>query len=317
MCYCCVVAQAFGFPFIEPILLQDVPGFPINFTHGVNFAYAGATAEPNTIFTPFYLELELEQFFTYKAALSNSPQSPTPLSFVSNAAYLILEIGGDDFFYEYLKGVTPQTVIQNNVPNAVAALVSTVKKLIQSGAKTIIVGNQPPQGCNPAILTAFSGIPGITKDSNGCLIEYSQVDREFNSQLQLQLTILQVEEPGITIIQFDFYSAIVELITNPATYGFNSSTPLKVCCGFGGEYNYNPYVTCGNSGIVPLPSGGSQFVNINTAPNPQEYIQWDGVHFTQAAYKTIATFLLEGRFVTPAAPIFSLAQACNLNFSQF
>jgi hypothetical protein len=99
--------------------------------------------------------------------------------------------------------------------------------------------------------------------------------------------------------------------------GFNSSTPLKVCCGFGGEYNYNPYVTCGNSGIVPLPSGGSQFVNINTAPNPQEYIQWDGVHFTQAAYKTIATFLLEGRFVTPAAPIFSLAQACNLNFSQF
>jgi len=54
-------------------------------------------------------------------------ESPTPLSFVSNAAYLILEIGGDDFFYEYLKGVTPQTVIQNNVPNAVAALVSTVK----------------------------------------------------------------------------------------------------------------------------------------------------------------------------------------------
>jgi phospholipase/lecithinase/hemolysin len=94
-----------------------------------------------------------------------------------------------------------------------------LQKLIQSGAKTIIVGNQPPQGCNPAILTAFSGIPGITKDSNGCLIEYSQVDREFNSQLQLQLTILQVEEPGITIIQFDFYSAIVELITNPATYG--------------------------------------------------------------------------------------------------
>ncbi len=70
----CVVAQAFGFPFIEPILLQNVPAFPINFAHGVNFAYAGATAEPNTTFTPAYLELELEQFFTYKAALSNSPR---------------------------------------------------------------------------------------------------------------------------------------------------------------------------------------------------------------------------------------------------
>jgi len=311
------IAQAFGFPFIEPILLENVAGFPINFTHGVNFAYAGATAESNTTFTPAYLQLELEQFLTYKAALSNSPQPPTPLSFVSNAAYLILEIGGDDFFYEYQKGVTPQTVIQNNVSNAVAALVSTVEKLIQSGAKTIIVGNQPPQGCNPAILTASSGIPGLTKDRNGCLIEYNQVDIVFNSQLQSQLTILQelLQPLGITIIQFDFYSAIVELITNPATYGFNSSTPLKVCCGFGGEYNYNPYVNCGNSGYVP--PGGSQFVNINTAPNPQEYIQWDGVHFTQAAYKTIATFLLEGRFVTSAIPGFNLAQACNLNFSQF
>jgi hypothetical protein len=100
--------------------------------------------------------------------------------------------------------------------------------------------------------------------------------------------------------------------------GFNPSTPLQVCCGFGGEYNYNPFVTCGNSGNVSLPSGGSQFVNINTAPNPQEYIQWDGVHFTQAAYKAIATFLLEGRFVIPAIiPGFNLAQACNLNFSQF
>jgi phospholipase/lecithinase/hemolysin len=314
------IAQAFGFPFIEPILLQNVPAFPINFAHGVNFAYAGATAEPNTTFTPAYLELELEQFFTYKAALSNSPQSPTPLSFVSNAAYLILEIGGDDFFYEYLKGVTPQSVIQNNVSNAVAALVSTVQKLIQSGAKTIIVGNQPPQGCNPAILTAFSGIPGLAKDSHGCLIEYNQVDIEFNSKLQFQLTVLQgLNLFGITIIQFDFYSAILELITNPAKYGFNPSTPLKVCCGFGGEYNYNPYVNCGNSGLVPLPSGGSQFVNINTAPNPQEYIQWDGVHFTQAAYKTIATFLLEGRFVTSPSLGFNhnLAQACNLNFSQF
>jgi phospholipase/lecithinase/hemolysin len=94
-----------------------------------------------------------------------------------------------------------------------------LQKLIQSGAKTIIVGNQPPQGCNPAILTTTSGIPGLTKDSNGCLIEYNQVDIEFNSQLQFQLTILQALHLGITIIQFDFYSAIYELITNPAEYG--------------------------------------------------------------------------------------------------
>jgi hypothetical protein len=97
--------------------------------------------------------------------------------------------------------------------------------------------------------------------------------------------------------------------------GFNPSTILEVCCGFGGAYNYNLNVTCGDSGNVSLSTGGTQFVNINTAPNPKEHIQWDGVHFTQAAYKVIASFFLSGQFfISPLG--FNLKHLCNLDFSQ-
>jgi len=98
--------------------------------------------------------------------------------------------------------------------------------------------------------------------------------------------------------------------------GFNPNNRFEVCCGFGGAYNYNVNVTCGDSGNVSLSTGGTQFVNISTAPNPKEHIEWDGIHFTQAAYKVIASFFLSGQFfISPIG--FNFKHLCNLDFSQF
>jgi hypothetical protein len=69
-----VAAQAFGFPFFEPILLESDKGFQTDYTHGVNFAYSGATILPDTAINPIYLQLELDQFFLYKKALLSSPR---------------------------------------------------------------------------------------------------------------------------------------------------------------------------------------------------------------------------------------------------
>jgi len=68
------IAQAFGFPFFEPILLELDKGFQTDYTHGVNFAYSGATVIPNNTKNPIYLQLELDQFFDYKKALLSSPR---------------------------------------------------------------------------------------------------------------------------------------------------------------------------------------------------------------------------------------------------
>jgi phospholipase/lecithinase/hemolysin len=94
-----------------------------------------------------------------------------------------------------------------------------VQQLHASGARTIIVGNQSPQGCSGSILTPFLGTGPY--DTIGCLDEYNKVNRVFNKKLKQALTDLQesYKTDGTLIIQFDFYSALIELFTNPAQYG--------------------------------------------------------------------------------------------------
>jgi len=51
----------------------------------------------------------------------------TPLSFLPVATYLILEIGGNGFFYAYSRCASPQIVIDEIVAESLNVLVSTVE----------------------------------------------------------------------------------------------------------------------------------------------------------------------------------------------
>ncbi|KAM7481954.1 hypothetical protein LguiB_006537 [Lonicera macranthoides] len=53
----------------------------------------------------------------------------------------------------------------------------------------------------------------------------------------------------------------------------------KCCCGTGGDYNFDFVKFCGRSG-VPV------------CEDPSQRLSWDGVHFTQAAYKVMASWLI-------------------------
>jgi hypothetical protein len=55
-------AQAFEFPFLSPYL-QSVGS---DFTRGVNFASSGATATNSSVASPFYFEVQTEQFRYFK-----------------------------------------------------------------------------------------------------------------------------------------------------------------------------------------------------------------------------------------------------------
>jgi hypothetical protein len=78
-------------------------------------------------------------------------------------------------------------------------------QLHASGVKTIIVGNQPPQGCSCVIPTTFSGSEG-PDDNSGCLDEYNKVNRVLNIGFQQALTNLQqsYKADGTLIIQLIF-----------------------------------------------------------------------------------------------------------------
>ena len=74
--------------------------------------------------------------------------------------------------------------------------------------------------------------------------------------------------------------------------GFDGSSTLVACCGAGGEYNYNPIAACG-------------FPGATACADPSRAVNWDGIHPTEAAYRSIAGTWLHGPFAEP--PIRSLA----------
>lgn len=87
--------------------------------------------------------------------------------------------------------------------------------------------------------------------------------------------------------------------------GFTNTN--QSCCGSGGPYNYNSAFTCGIAASSCCPG-------FTACATPASYVHWDGLHYTQAFYRQITKFFLEGRFVTPAL---NLKAQCFLNYNEF
>ena len=78
---------------------------------------------------------------------------------------------------------------------------------------------------------------------------------------------------------------MILLVWNTNFAGFTNGA-LKACCGGGGPYNFNLVAECG------LPSA-------TVCDQPDTYVSWDGIHFTEAAHKIISKNVYNGSYTTP------------------
>lgn len=79
---------------------------------------------------------------------------------------------------------------------------------------------------------------------------------------------------------------------------------IEACCGSGGPpYNFNVSLgECGNGAAT-------------VCSDPSKYVIWDGIHYTEALYKLVATTFLQSKFVDP--PGFNFSSLCTLDFKKF
>ncbi|CAM6101443.1 unnamed protein product [Calypogeia fissa] len=306
---------AFGYPLLSAYMETVAP----DFRRGVNFAVSGATALPEAPQVPFFLGLQVLQFMRFKRSTQVAEQAAgvpyqiktyLPDDSVFTDGLYILSFGRNDLTFAYtLQGIDPATATATLVPTIVLFIVDGIQTLYGDGARNFLVFNVPPQGCSPQYLTIFGSLNQADYDEYGCLIAYNQVIQVFNSQLKTAIDGLRSSLVGSTILYFDYYQANIAVMQDPKSYGFAADTMLEACCGVGGNYNYNPVVVCGTTG-----SFNNVTVSVGSCSNPNGYINWDGVHFTDAFNGVIAKLLLSGQFLDP--PI-NFQTSCNLDFSKF
>ncbi|XP_049407221.1 acetylajmalan esterase-like [Solanum stenotomum] len=271
------IARESGLPFLNPFKDRNA-----DFSHGVNFAVAGATAlsveslaEKNIAvsFTNSTLSVQLHWMSSHFKSIS-SPEEK-----LKKSLFLVGEIGGNDFNYGLSQGKSIKEA-RKMVPEVVQTIIHGVKRVIDFGATRIIIPGNFPIGCVTAMLTKFKTNKITAYDEYHCIKDLNSLARYFNHHLQQAIHEMKKKYPNIILIYGDYYNAYLWLLRNAVSLGFDKNSLQKACCGTSGKYNYNTSRTCGAPG-VPV------------CVDPSTHISWDGIHLTQEAYKWLARWLID------------------------
>nr|GLL45843.1 GDSL esterase/lipase At1g28580-like [Ipomoea trifida] len=296
------IARSLGLPFLRPYLSAENGEEESNFEEGVNFAVAGATALHISFFeergivndmTNTSLGTQLDWF---QKSFCNSIHSADCKEKLQSSLVMMGEIGGNDYNYAFFQGF-PREEISSFVPKVISTISSAITKLIEFGARSIVVPGNLPIGCIPVYLSYYMSSNQSDYDSStGCINWLNEFSMSHNDQLERELSRLRELHPNTTIIYADYYNAAMELYSSPTKYGFKNT--LSACCGAGGPYNYDADAECGLESRV--------------CDEPSSFVSWDGVHSTEAAYEVIAQGLLHGPYTSPR-----VNGLCNLEGSRF
>ncbi|KAK9705513.1 hypothetical protein RND81_07G062800 [Saponaria officinalis] len=257
-----------------------------NFTHGVNFAVAGATALNTFILEHKYnihaqtnlsLSVQLDWF---KSHLHSYYVDKSDVRVkLSEGLFFMGEIGGNDYNFAFFQGNSLSDVYRM-VPDVIQAIKSAVEEIIDLGATQIVVPGNFPIGCVPIYLSLFKTNDSNMYDELKCLKEYNKHAQFHNYQLQKTIVKLQKGHPNVSIVYMDYFGASIEIVQHANLFGFDENAIQVACCGAtDNEYKVQMGVYCGTKGAI-------------VCKNPQEHISWDGVHLTQHAYHVLAKQLM-------------------------
>ncbi|KAI5654084.1 hypothetical protein M9H77_31271 [Catharanthus roseus] len=299
------IAEHVGLPFLSAYL--DSIG--TSYRYGANFAASSSTItrQNESWFlngvSPFPLEIQVEHYTQFKertaylynqANVAQRSRLPRPKDF-SKALYTF-DIGQNDLADGYR--TLGEEELRASLPNIVNQFALQIQDLYKKGARVFWVHNTGPMGCMPvAVLTAENPEPGFF-DEIGCVKNQNEMAMEFNKLLKNAVIRLRSKLRKASLIYVDMYKAKYELISNAHREGFESS--FTVCCGIHDTRNS---VWCGKEANI---NGTKIFTG--SCGKPSSVISWDGVHYTDAANRWIATRIADGSLSDPPVPI---SRACH------
>ncbi|KAG7649648.1 GDSL lipase/esterase [Arabidopsis thaliana x Arabidopsis arenosa] len=283
-------------PFLNPYL--DSLGLP-NFKKGCNFAAAGSTilpANPTSV-SPFSFDLQISQFIRFKSRaielLSKTGRKYEkylpPIDYYSKGLYMI-DIGQNDIAGAFYSKTLDQVLA--SIPSILETFEAGLKRLYEEGGRNIWIHNTGPLGCLAQNIAKF-GTDSTKLDEFGCVSSHNQAAKLFNLQLHAMSNKFQAQYPDANVTYVDIFSIKSNLIANYSRFGFEK--PLMACCGVGGApLNYDSRITCGQTKVLDGIS-----VTAKACNDSSEYINWDGIHYTEAANEFVSSQILTGKYSDP------------------
>ncbi|KAF5945218.1 hypothetical protein HYC85_015446 [Camellia sinensis] len=260
-----------------------------NFKHGVNFAISGSMPPSSDgknkdhagMWSEFFENVQTQINGYNKVAQEikgGNPSSGTAK--IEGALFWVGAMGVKTYANNSWSSTTPLNKLTDL---SVIHICGLVQSLLDSGAKYIVVQGLPPVGCLPLCLLMA---PPLHRDKHGCSAIINAAVMIHNEILQAKIENFQRRYPSHSIIYADFFKAFLTILMNPSKYHFQEH--FKACCGTGGgEFNINPKLLCGSHGT-------------STCKEPGKYMNWDGIHLTEAMHKQITDLFLHQGFCTPS-----------------
>ncbi|KAK0587914.1 hypothetical protein LWI29_031200 [Acer saccharum] len=279
------VAQSLSLPFVPPYLHSKN-----DTSHGVNFAVGGSTAINHAFFVKNNLSLDItpqsiqtqqiwfNQFLVNQGCKEGNHSGPNCQAALDDALFWVGEIGVNDYAYTIGSSVSGDTIRKL----AMYTFTGFLQALLKRGAQYVVVQGLPPSGCLPLAMYLASE---NDRDDIGCVKSANNQTYTHNTVLQAKLQDLRKQFPQAVIVYADYWNAYRMVMKNPSKYGFKEA--FKACCGSDEPpYNFSVFATCGSP-------------NTSVCPNPSQYINWDGVHLTEAMYKVLSDMFINGTFSQP------------------
>ncbi|XP_055816793.1 GDSL esterase/lipase At1g54790 [Solanum dulcamara] len=287
--------DAMDLPFLNSYL--DSIAAP-SFRKGANFAAAGSTILPATAssVSPFSFGIQVAQFFRFKNRVSEI-QAKTrkydkyvPAQDFFQKGLYIFDIGQNDIAGGFYSKTLDQ--ILASIPTILLEFEDGVKRLYDLGARNFWVHNTGPLGCLGQNIAKF-GTDASKLDELGCVSSHNQAAKILNLQLYALCKKLQSQYSDANITHVDIFSIKSNLIANYSRNGFEQ--PLMACCGYGGyPLNYDSRIACGQTKVL---DGNN--VTAKACNDSSEYINWDGIHYTETANQFVASQILTGKYSDP------------------